>query len=343
MDNLTISELAQCNGLTGPTWIDLDDAPWLSDDVLQRAAERAGERTGILVGRSRNPVPERARRLIEALTTTLAPGGPGRAWVTPPATLLKASAQVESTLARAPMGAQVLDHVLHRTSSECVEAAIVVESLAYSSLQSGPEFRTWLQGRRSQHGRIHPLGQPEAHRLVLGRAPSSAVLEIALDRPERHNAFDAATRDVLLEALDFVARDPTITEVRLRGNGRSFCSGGDLDEFGTFGDPVTAHLVRVESSVGLAVHRLRDRVRPLLHGACIGAGIEIPAFADVVSASADAWFQLPELQFGLIPGAGGTVSIRRRIGAWRTAWMAFSAERVTVAVAAQWGLVDVRL
>src|SRR3712207_7902241 len=49
----------------------------------------------------------------------------------------------------------------------------------------------------------------------------------------------------------------------------SFCSGGDLDEFGTLPDPATAHLVRVARSVGRAVHELRDRVTFVVHGACV--------------------------------------------------------------------------
>jgi enoyl-CoA hydratase/carnithine racemase len=59
-----------------------------------------------------------------------------------------------------------------------------------------------------------------------------------------------------------------------------------------------------------------------------------------VTATADAWFQLPELKYGLIPGAGGTVSLPRRIGRQRTAYMALSMRRVPASTALRWGLVD---
>lgn len=72
----------------------------------------------------------------------------------------------------------------------------------------------------------------------------------------------------------------------------------------------------------------------------VGAGIEVPAFAGKVVAFADAWCQLLELSLGLIPGAGGTVSVTRRIGRWRTAWMVLSGERVPAGRALEWGLVD---
>ena len=77
-----------------------------------------------------------------------------------------------------------------------------------------------------------------------------------------------------------------------------------------------------------------------MHGACIGAGVELPAFAARVVASEGAFFQLPELSMGLVPGAGGTASLPGRIGRQRTAWMALTGERVDLVMALRWGLVD---
>lgn len=99
-------------------------------------------------------------------------------------------------------------------------------------------------------------------------------------------------------------------------------------------------MVRLARSAGLMVHRHRDRVTVYLHGACVGAGIEVPAFAGKVVASADAWCQLPELSLELTSGAGGAVSVTRRIGRWRKAWMVLSGERVPAGRALEWGLVD---
>ncbi len=77
-----------------------------------------------------------------------------------------------------------------------------------------------------------------------------------------------------------------------------------------------------------------------MHGACLGSGIELPAFAGRLSAHNKSFFQLPELPLGLIPGAGGTVSIARRIGRQRTAWMVLSGRRINSATALEWGLID---
>jgi enoyl-CoA hydratase/carnithine racemase len=81
-------------------------------------------------------------------------------------------------------------------------------------------------------------------------------------------------------------------------------------------------------------------VRVEVHGACVGAGIELPAFARRVVARSDAFFQLPEVAMGLVPGAGGTVSIPRRVGRQRAAYLCLSAVRLDAETALAWGLVD---
>ena len=64
------------------------------------------------------------------------------------------------------------------------------------------------------------------------------------------------------------------------------------------------------------------------------------AFAGRVEAAPDATFALPEVAMGLVPGAGGTVSIPGRIGRHRTAWLALTGERIDAPTAREWGLVD---
>ena len=65
-----------------------------------------------------------------------------------------------------------------------------------------------------------------------------------------------------------------------------------------------------------------------------------PGFGSHVTASPKAWFQLPELKYGLIPGAGGTVSLPRRIGRQRTAYLALSMKKISAQTALHWGLID---
>lgn len=240
---------------------------------------------------------------------------------------------VAATVEAHPLAAAALALLLRGAGGRALDDGLLAESAAYSALQAGPEFARWRAGR-PRRARAGAGGD------AVALARTGAVLEVTLSRPEVHNALDATMRDQLTEAFHLVAGDPTVTEVHLRGAGPSFCSGGDLDEFGSFPDPATAHLVRLRQSAGRALAAVADRVTAHLHGACVGSGIEIPAFAGTVLAAPSTTVALPEVALGLVPGAGGTVSLPRRIGRHRTARLALTGERIDAATARAWGLVD---
>jgi enoyl-CoA hydratase/carnithine racemase len=235
---------------------------------------------------------------------------------------------------RTPLAATALVQLLRQSATLGIHQGLIAESLVYSTLQSGPEFGKWLRARPAKTAR-KPNPEPA---VLVDRSDNR--LQLTLNRPEKHNAFSAEIRDALAEGLQLAVGDPSITEVVLRGAGASFCSGGDLDEFGTLPDPATAHLIRSTRNAARLLGACADRVRVEVHGACMGAGIELPAFARQVVATRDASFQLPELHMGLVPGAGGTVSIPRRIGRQRTAYLALSGSRLDAATALAWGLID---
>jgi enoyl-CoA hydratase/carnithine racemase len=240
--------------------------------------------------------------------------------------------EVLAGVAHAPRAAVALALLLRGAEGRSVPAGLVAESATYSALQAGPEHHAWLADRSSRRGRA-PATSP------VGVERHGAVLRITLDRPHVRNALDAAMRDALLDALAVAEAEPTLA-VELTGAGDGFCSGGDLDEFGTLADPASAHRLRLDRSVGLVLAGLADRTTALVHGASAGSGVELAAFAGRVVAAPDATFELPELSMGLVPGAGGTVSVTARIGRHRCAWLALTGERIDAPTALAWGLVD---
>ena len=242
--------------------------------------------------------------------------------------------RLAATIARFPMAAMVLVRLLRHNQRASVADGLFAESLAYSSLQHGAEFRAWLAARQARPERA----EPDEPATLLQRGGDR--LRIVLNRPHKRNAYSAGLRDALCEALALAVEDTSVRHIQLEGSGACFSAGGDLDEFGEARDAGIAHAARLTRSAGALIHRLRDRVEARLHGACIGAGIELPAFAKRVVAREDAFFQLPEVGMGLIPGAGGTVSILPRIGRARLAYLALSGERIDAATALDWGLVD---
>ncbi len=238
---------------------------------------------------------------------------------------------------RWPQSAAVCDDVLRSIDpAGPTRAGVITESLAYSTLQSGPEFARWLADRG-------PASVPHIPDPVQADR-DNGCLRVRFNRPERHNAFSTDMRAALLEALDVARLDPSITDVLLTGNGPSFCSGGDLAEFGTFADPASAHLARTRYSPALVLDELTARLgrgcRAEIHGQVLGSGLEMAAYCGWIRAHRGTLLGLPELSLGLIPGAGGTVSITRRIGRWRTAYLVLSGRTIDAATALQWGLVD---
>jgi hypothetical protein len=231
-----------------------------------------------------------------------------------------------------PQASVTLAQLLRLGDSLAPLDALVAESLAYATLQSGAEFARWLAARGARVRRPEP--QPP-----LDVSRDGDRLRVVLNRPRIHNLYNAAMRDALVEAHVVAAADPQL-RVEISGAGRSFCAGGDLAEFGSVSDATTAHLIRSSANAGPYLLAITDRISVTAHGACVGAGIELAAFASRIDATPDAFFQLPEVSMGLIPGAGGTVSIVRRIGRQRAAWMALTGARVDASTALEWGLID---
>ncbi len=254
-------------------------------------------------------------------------------WVPCPAGTAEMLARLGETACSHPAAALVLVQLLRLGSTVDVTGGLVAESLAYATLQAGTDHRRWLAGRTPRPP--HPV-EPEP--VVVSR--QDGTIRLTLNRPQVRNAYSAAMRDELVELLQMAVADPTISEVILSGAGPDFCSGGDLAEFGQADDPSTAHVVRSTRNAGWWIHACAARCTAEVHGSCIGAGAELSAFAGRVVATPDTVFQLPELAMGLIPGAGGTVSLPRRIGFPRTAWMALSGAPLGAETALGWGLID---
>jgi hypothetical protein len=240
---------------------------------------------------------------------------------------------IEATMAANPLAASSLASLLRAADDRSVEEGLLAESAVYSALQGGPEFATWRASRPPRDRQDAGVPRVRVER-------DGDVLRVTLTRPSARNALDTLMRDQLVEALQLASMDDSIAEVHLQGEGPAFCAGGDLDEFGARPDPATAHLVRMLQSAGRAIHGVRGRVVAHVHGACRGSGVELPAFAGRVEATADATFGLPEVSLGLIPGAGGTVSLPRRVGRHRTAWLALTGQAIDAPTALEWGLVD---
>jgi len=245
---------------------------------------------------------------------------------------------IAQTVMNYPFASLVLTQHLRLIEKLDFEAALTAESFAYALLQGGHEFKNWLANRETP-SEAKVLQSP----LLMTR--DAQLLNLSLNAPNTHNEIGINMRDALCEAFELALIDETIETLSISAIGKCFSIGGALSEFGQVADPATAHWIRSVRLPGRLLARLVWRDNPVhvqtyLNGPAIGAGLELAAFAHEVTAHPKAWTQLPEIMMGLIPGAGGTVSVSRRIGRHKTAYMALTGKRIKAKTAYRWGLID---
>lgn len=243
--------------------------------------------------------------------------------------------RVHEKISANPRASAVLIQVLRAQAVLDVPSALAVESLGYATLQAGEEFSAWLT---AVQGRYLPKVDSGEAPLLIQR--SESVLRITLASARNRNALSRAMRDALSAVFKLVLMDEEIQSVLVDAEGPCFSAGGDLSEFGSMRDQAMAHAIRMQRMPAQYLAACADRCEFRVHGAAIGAGIELSAFARRLVATSDSVFRLPEVAMGLIPGAGGCVSIPRRIGRQKTALMAILGEDVDAQTALAWGLID---
>lgn len=319
--------------------VDLDVSEAVAEAVKASAGSCAGvgpAGTGrLFVGVATRPLSPQANMLAEVLDVTYVreAEGASRAMVEVPDPR-GALDRLAEQATRTPVAALTLTQLLRATEDLVGQSALMVESFAYSMLLTGSEYKAWL----GSQARRRPSVPTDGPLVQVDRA--GGRLEVMLNHDRRRNAYSARLRDELHDALRVALLDPLIESVVLCGAGPSFSAGGDLDEFGTIDDPALAHIIRSTAGVATSLETLRPRLEVRVQGPSVGAGVEMAAFGGRVVARPDATFRLPEVLMGLLPGAGGTVSIARRIGRWRLLHLCLSGEQIDAGRALDWGLVD---
>ncbi|TDE00669.1 enoyl-CoA hydratase/isomerase family protein [Jiangella asiatica] len=158
---------------------------------------------------------------------------------------------------------------------------------------------------------------------------------VRLNRPERRNAIDQATRRRLAEAFAELEADDDVGVIVLTGTGTAFCAGVDLLE-----EAPARGLLDLGAPVSAPVDRCTRPVLAAVNGPAVGGGFELALAADLRVAAGTAWFQLSELRLGSLPGSGGTQRLFDALPsalAWR---MLLTGSRMDAADAARFGLVS---
>ncbi len=151
---------------------------------------------------------------------------------------------------------------------------------------------------------------------ILRRDSGDGVAILVLNRPEKRNALGRAVVEELARLLAQVGEDPDVRVVALRGAGRDFCAGADLDEIAASqvrGPEAGLADAQRLGEVFVAIRRLRQPVVAAVRGRALGAGCGLATACDLVLAHEDASFGYPEVHLGFVPALVMSF-LRRKVG-----------------------------
>lgn len=181
----------------------------------------------------------------------------------------------------------------------------------------------------------------ERHSPVLLHRIEGSVAWVTLNRPQSINAFNMELRELLPATLHELDRDPRVRVVILDGAGdRGFCSGADIKE--SRGDVSSlGEKERLSTNSWIdSVAAVKKPMIAVIHGVCMGAGLELALTCDLRIATNNVRFALPEVRIGLIPGGGGTQRLARFIGQGNAMDMIMTGEEMGGVRAHQLGLIS---
>ncbi|MBC5809645.1 MAG: enoyl-CoA hydratase/isomerase family protein [Candidatus Eremiobacteraeota bacterium] len=173
----------------------------------------------------------------------------------------------------------------------------------------------------------------------------AGVRTLSLNRPDKLNAFTQAQTAALLAALRDARDDRAVHAIVLRGEGRGFCAGQDLEEFvelqhASPSFSIADHLRRGYNAIALTLRETEKPIVAALNGIAAGAGLSLALACDLRIAADDAQLTLGFSKIGLIPDGGGSFMLPLLAGFGRALELAWTSDRIDAADAHRLGLVN---
>ncbi len=167
---------------------------------------------------------------------------------------------------------------------------------------------------------------------------SGAVLQVAINRPEKKNALTADMYNALSDAVEEAEADPAVRVLLLCGRGDAFTAGNDLEDF--MQRPWKGQAVPPAVRFIRAVAGAKKPIVAAVHGLAVGVGTTILLHCDLVYAAEDARFMMPFINLGIVPEAASTVLLPLLIGPQRAAELFLLGAPLTAQRAYEMGLVN---
>ena len=161
---------------------------------------------------------------------------------------------------------------------------------------------------------------------------------IRLNRPERYNALNRTMIREIVEAMERFDQDEVITVIVLNGEGKSFSAGADIDEM-VDATPISMELLDPFADWD-RISRLHKPLIAAVHGFVLGGGFELALACDLIYATPETQFGFPEVGLGVMPGAGGTQRLTKRIGRTRALEWLWTGDRMPASEAERLGIIN---
>jgi enoyl-CoA hydratase len=153
------------------------------------------------------------------------------------------------------------------------------------------------------------------------------IATVQLNRPDVLNALNEEVLDELVKELTALDDDDAIRCIVLTGNERAFAAGADIKEAFVTATPIS--MLRQDlTSRWEAIRRIRTPIIAAVSGYALGGGCELAMICDIIVASETAQFGQPEINLGIIPGAGGTQRLTRTVGKYRANELILTGRRI---------------
>jgi enoyl-CoA hydratase len=165
-----------------------------------------------------------------------------------------------------------------------------------------------------------------------------AIAIVQLNRPKVHNALSHALIGELTDALGVLDKDNAIRVIVLTGNERAFAAGADISEMSQ--ESSVSILLKDQFAVWDKIRQIKKPIIAAVSGFTLGGGLELVMNCDIIIASENAKFGQPEINLGIIPGAGGTQRLTRLVGKYKAMEMILTGEMINAQEALRIGLVN---
>ena len=161
---------------------------------------------------------------------------------------------------------------------------------------------------------------------------------IQFNRPDVLNALNMKLMEELVDALESLDKDNDVRCVIITGNEKAFAAGADIKEMADAS--ATDMLIRDQFARWDRIRKIKKPIIAAVSGFALGGGCEVSMSCDIIIASETAKFGQPEINIGVMPGAGGTQRLTRAVGKYKAMEMVLTGKMISAEEAMRWGLVN---